>query len=151
MPDIKQIIFSKKIQFLQASSQNLFLTDYFQHPPLPKNNTAVACTLCLVNILYMKPETSKHILNTASNLLGFCLFVITSIHSSNYSATSIMDEFTSAVALILVFSCLFSFYSLRSSNPDRAYKSEKIAELLFGLALVGILVIVILLLFKVIV
>ena len=62
-----------------------------------------------------------------------------------------MDEFTSAVALILVFSCLFSFYSLRSSNPGRAYRSEKIAELLFGLALVGILVIVILLLFKVIV
>ena len=31
----------------------------------------------------MKRNTSPHILNTAANLLGFCLFVITSLHISN--------------------------------------------------------------------
>lgn len=99
----------------------------------------------------MSNKTSKHILNTASNLLGFCLFVITSVHSSNYSATSIIDEFTSVIALVLICSCLLSFLSLQTENSRRSVKAEKLAEMLFGLALVGILIIVLLLMFKIIV
>jgi len=32
----------------------------------------------------MKAPTSSHILNTSSNLLGFCLVVLTSLRIANY-------------------------------------------------------------------
>jgi len=92
----------------------------------------------------MPNTTSQHILNTSATLLGFCLFVITSLHSSKYSSKSLIDEFTSVVSLLLIFSCLFSFYSIQTDSPPRAHKIERIGEYLFGLALVGILIIIIL-------
>ncbi|MBL7832010.1 MAG: hypothetical protein JNK41_13365 [Saprospiraceae bacterium] len=95
-------------------------------------------------------KTSQHILNTSATLLGFCLVVITSVHSNNHAADSFVDEFTSVVSLILIFSCLYSFYSIQTSKPTNSKRSEKIAELLFGIALMGILIIILLLLFKVI-
>ena len=42
----------------------------------------------------MVNNKSEHILNTSSNLLGFCLVVLTSPKISKYSATSIIDELT---------------------------------------------------------
>lgn len=39
----------------------------------------------------MANNTSQHILSTAANLLGFCLFVITSIHISNKSEAGLVD------------------------------------------------------------
>jgi hypothetical protein len=96
----------------------------------------------------MANKTSQHILNTSANLLGFCLFVITSLHISNYSANSIIDEFTSLVALLLVFSCLFSFFSIQTSNEIWAKRTEKTADYLFAFALIGILLIVLLVAFN---
>lgn len=93
----------------------------------------------------MANKTSQHILNTATNLLGFCLFVITSIHISSYAVVSIVDEFTSFIAILLVFSCLLSFLSIRTRNEVYEYRLEKIAEYLFAIALTGILIIVLLL------
>jgi hypothetical protein len=61
-----------------------------------------------------------------------------------------VDEFTSVVSLILVVSCLFSFYSLRTKNEARSARTETIAEYLFFVALIGILAIVLLLLLNVI-
>jgi uncharacterized membrane protein len=98
----------------------------------------------------MANKSSQHILNTSATLLGFCLFVITSLHSSNYSATSLIDEFTSVVTLLLIFSCLFSFYSLQTSNPSKEKRTEQIGEFLFGFSLLGILIIVVLLLLNII-
>jgi hypothetical protein len=89
-------------------------------------------------------NTSAHILNTSATLLGFCLFVITSLHISNYSATSIMDELTSVAALALIFSCLFSFFAIRTSDPVKEKKLENVADYLFVTALLGILVILLL-------
>ena len=65
-----------------------------------------------IKILPMANKTSQHILNTAANLLGFCLFVITSLHISSYSVSSMIDELTSVMAILLIFSCLFSFFSI---------------------------------------
>ena len=96
----------------------------------------------------MANKTSPHILNTAANLLGFCLFVITSLHISNYSATSIIDEFTSIIAMALIFSCLFSFFSIRTSGHIREKRLETIADYLFVVALFGILLIILLIIFN---
>lgn len=96
----------------------------------------------------MANNTSQHILSTSANLLGFCLFVITSLHITNTAATSIIDEFTSVIALLLTFSTLFSFISLRSQNEKRSIRLETIADYLFLASLTGIVVIIILLVFN---
>ncbi|MFA5971099.1 MAG: hypothetical protein WC780_02010 [Lentimicrobiaceae bacterium] len=86
--------------------------------------------------------TSQHILNTSANLLGFCLFVITSLHIANMTQTHDIDEVTSLVAIILTFSCLFSFISIRTSIPKKEKRFETIADFFFITALLGILVII---------
>jgi uncharacterized membrane protein YidH (DUF202 family) len=87
-------------------------------------------------------STSPHILNTAANLLGFCLFVITAFHISNRSQRTLIDEFTCIVAILLAASCLFSFASIRSRIAEKGKLLENIAEILFLLSLIGILVII---------
>ncbi len=92
----------------------------------------------------MANSTSQHILNTSANLLGFCLFVITSLHISNMRENHILDELTSIVALLLTFSCIFSFASIRTTNPKKEKRLETIADYLFVLSLIGILIIILL-------
>jgi len=92
----------------------------------------------------MANSTSPHILNTSANLLGFCLFVITSLHIADRAETHIIDELTSIVALLLTVSCIFSFISLRASDPKREKRFETIADYLFLISLFGILSIFIL-------
>lgn len=92
----------------------------------------------------MANNTSHHILNTAANLLGFCLFVITSLHISNQTEVYYIDELTSVVAILLGFSCIFSFISIRTQNLRREKALENVADYLFVSALVGILVIILL-------
>ena len=82
-------------------------------------------------------------LGTAANLLGFCLFVITAVHLSDKSQNTLIDEITSAVAVLLAASCLFSFASIRSKNEQRAKRLENVAEMLFLFSLIGILVIIV--------
>jgi len=96
----------------------------------------------------MGNNTSQHILGTSANLLGFCLFVITSLHATNYAAASIIDEFTSVIAVLLISSCMFSFLSIRTASPKRGKKLEGIADYLFVIALIGILIILILIAFN---
>jgi hypothetical protein len=92
----------------------------------------------------MANTTSQHILNTSANLLGFCLFVITSLQISNKTEASYIDELTCIIAIILTFSCIFSFVSIRTINPKREEVLETIADYLFMIALLGILIIIIL-------
>lgn len=96
----------------------------------------------------MANNTSQHILNTAATLLGFCLFVITSFHVSNTAASSIIDEFTSVIALSLTCSCLLSFLSIKTNKSYREKRFESIADFLFVISLIGILGIILLLVFN---
>ena len=92
----------------------------------------------------MANNTSPHILSTSATLLGFCLFVITSLQISNYIEHHIIDELTSAVAVMLTNSCIFSFASIRTENPQKEKRFESIADYLFIGSLIGILVIILL-------
>ncbi len=96
----------------------------------------------------MANKTSQHILSTSANLLGFCLFVITSFHIANYSEASIVDELTSVIAMLLVFSCLFSFVSIRTQRPNIERILENTADYLFFSSLVGLLIIIALIAFN---
>jgi hypothetical protein len=91
----------------------------------------------------MANKTSKHILATAANLLGFCLFIITSLHLTNKSENNLIDEFTSIIALLLTISTVFSFISIRLENQVIEYKFEKIADYFFFTSLLGIFGIII--------
>jgi predicted membrane channel-forming protein YqfA (hemolysin III family) len=86
----------------------------------------------------MANKTSQHILGTSANLLGFCLFIITSLHLANKTENTLIDEFTSIVALFLTISCVFSFVSIRTENENQENKLEQIADYLFIISLVGI-------------
>jgi len=95
----------------------------------------------------MANKTSPHILTTSANLLGFCLFVITSLHIANITETHLIDKLTSAVGILLTFSCILSFISIRTVNENREKKFETMADYLFLLALLGILTIILLIAF----
>ncbi len=92
----------------------------------------------------MANTTSQHILNTSANLLGFCLFVITSLHIANMAETHIIDELTAIVAVLLTCSCVVSFISIKTTNPKREKRLESIANYLFIVSLIGILIIILL-------
>lgn len=91
----------------------------------------------------MANKTSKHILGTSANLLGFCLFVMTSIRLSNTSENSLIDEFTSMVAMFLTISSILSFISIRTKLLKREQMLEKYADYFFMISLIGIFGIII--------
>lgn len=93
-------------------------------------------------------NTSPHILSTSANLLGFCLFVITSLHVSNRAGFSHIDEFTSLIALFLILSSFFSFFAIRTIHLKRKELLGRIADYLFVLSLLGIMLIILFMAFN---
>jgi hypothetical protein len=87
----------------------------------------------------MANKTSQHILGAAANLLGFCLVVLTSLHIAERTENTLIDEFTSIVAVLLTFSCILSFISLKVVHERREQVFETLADILFFLALTGII------------
>ncbi len=85
---------------------------------------------------------SSHILSTSANLLGFCLIVITSLHLGTNLQTTYADEFTTSVALALALSTVFSYLSLKFTDLTISKNLEKVADILFVLALLGIITII---------
>jgi uncharacterized membrane protein len=96
----------------------------------------------------MANNTSQHILSTSANLLGFCLFVVSSFHFSNHAQVSLIDELTAIVAFLLALSCLLSFFSIRTTNPRAEQGLETTADYLFIASLAGIIVILLLITFN---
>ena len=92
--------------------------------------------------------TSQHILNASTNLLGFCLIVLTSLHLANQSEILFINLLTSEVAILLIFSCIFSFISIRTDQQKREILLEKIANFFYILSLLGILIIILLISFN---
>jgi Mn2+/Fe2+ NRAMP family transporter len=87
----------------------------------------------------MANKTSQHILTTSANLLGFCLIIVTSLHLTNKTENSILDEFASVIALLLTLSTVLSFLSIRAQKPRQEMQLEKTADVLFLISVVGIL------------
>ncbi|HKR04337.1 MAG TPA: hypothetical protein VJY62_06825 [Bacteroidia bacterium] len=98
----------------------------------------------------MANKKSEHILNTSSNLLGFCLIVLTSLKISKFSEVTLIDEFTGIACILLIASSLFSFLSIRSTNEKLTFGYEKIADMLFITALLLVFTITFMIAFSVI-
>lgn len=73
---------------------------------------------------------SPQILNSASNLLGFCFLVLTSIKFFKFSDTTIIDQVTAVCFVLFMFSCLCAFLSIRSKTK-RAILYETLADYAF--------------------
>ena len=81
---------------------------------------------------------SPHILNTSSNLLGFCLIVLTSIKVARFSHATIIDDCTGGAAILLMASCLLSFLSLKSRRQKQGEQLEEVATYTFLIGLICI-------------
>ncbi len=92
-------------------------------------------------------NTSSHILNASSNLLGICFVVLTSLRLLNLNEKSIIDEGTGIATVLLMSSCVFSFLSLRSNTPRGAFY-ERIADRFFMTALAALFLITMLIVFN---
>ena len=86
----------------------------------------------------MAAEKSPHILNSSSNLLGFCLVVLTSIKISKFAAATYIDEITGVSAMMLMISCILSFLSIRSKKETRSEKLERAADIIFLIGLISL-------------
>jgi hypothetical protein len=96
----------------------------------------------------MANRKSVHILNTSSTLLGFCLVVLTSLKVSRFNDITTIDEFTGIAAILLMASSLFSFLSIRTERDDLGSQYEKIADIVFLIALSLVFVITFLIAFS---
>jgi hypothetical protein len=81
---------------------------------------------------------SPHILNTSTNLLGFCLIVLTSIKVAGFNHATIIDDCTGIAAILLMASCLLSFLSLKSRDGKNSERLEQVADYTFLVALICI-------------
>lgn len=79
---------------------------------------------------------SPHILNTSTNLLGFCLIVLTSIKVARLNHATIIDDCTGIAAILLMASCLLSFLSMKASRDKHGERLEQIADYTFLVALI---------------
>ncbi|MBL0258539.1 MAG: hypothetical protein IPQ03_13880 [Bacteroidetes bacterium] len=96
-------------------------------------------------------DKSSHILNTSSNLLGFCLLVITSLKISNYSERTLIDEFTALSALLFILSSILSFLSMRTKKIIFSNRYESLADTIFLVALLCIFFTVVVITFNILV
>ncbi|MES2761746.1 MAG: hypothetical protein V4677_06045 [Bacteroidota bacterium] len=90
----------------------------------------------------MANTTSQHILNTSATLLGICLFVISSLRLGDREQTHLIGVATSVIAVLLTFSCGFSFISLKVKDASREKRLETIADYFFMTSLIGILIVI---------
>ena len=97
----------------------------------------------------MQKNTAQHILNSSSNLLGFCLVVLTSLKITKFNEHTFIDEFTGLACFVLMLSCILSFLSIRSNFEKSRNRYEKLAEYTFMSALIVVFIITFLIAFTV--
>lgn len=74
---------------------------------------------------------AHHILNSASNLLGAALVIMTALHITGYSEQTYADEIAFAAAVLLLASCVASYQAIRR---DEDHRFERAADWLFIIA-----------------
>ncbi|RQO32038.1 hypothetical protein DBR32_04225 [Taibaiella sp. KBW10] len=95
-----------------------------------------------------RQKNTQHILNTSSNLLGFCFIIITSLKLSGKSAQTIIDETLLVSSVLFMSSCLLSFLSMRSEKERSVNTLERIADYSFVIGLFSLFVVVLIVAFE---
>ena len=76
-------------------------------------------------------DKSPHILNAASNLLGICFVVLTTLKALRVDYVRKIDELTAVTMFLLMIAIVFSFLSIRNGRPVW----ERMADISFVIAI----------------
>src|SRR5881409_3441007 len=92
---------------------------------------------------HLEQDICIHIFTVSSAMVGVCLTVIGLIRVviTLGSADTLADDFLAADALLFLISCLLSYWALRSRGLRRMHRLEKIADSIFIIAMIGMVVI----------
>ena len=92
---------------------------------------------------HLEQDICLHIFTVSSAMVGVCLTVIGLIRVviTLGSADTLADDLLAADALLFLISCLLSYWALRSRGLRRMHRLEKIADAIFIIAMIGMVVV----------
>jgi hypothetical protein len=92
---------------------------------------------------HLEQDICIHIFTVSSAMVGVCLTVIGLIRVviTLGTANTLADDFLAADALLFLISCLLSYWALRSRGLRRMHRLEKIADGIFIVAMIGMVVV----------
>jgi hypothetical protein len=92
---------------------------------------------------HLEQDICIHIFTVSSAMVGVCLTVIGLIRVviTLGRADTLADDFLAGDAFLFLISCLLSYWALRSRSVRRMHRLEKIADGIFNLAMIGMVVI----------
>src|SRR6266550_1050369 len=92
---------------------------------------------------HLEQDICIHIFTVSSAMVGVCLTVIGLIRVviTLGRADTLADDFLAGDAFLFLISCLLSYWALRSRSVRRMHRLEKIADGIFILAMIGMVVI----------
>src|SRR5712675_3226151 len=91
----------------------------------------------------LEQDICIHIFTVSSAMVGVCLTVIGLIRVviTLGTANTLADDFLAGDAMLFLISCLLSYWALRSRSLRRMHRLEKIADGIFILAMIGMVII----------
>ena len=91
----------------------------------------------------LEKDICIHIFTVSSAMVGVCLTVIGLVRVviTLGKADTIADDFLASDALLFLISCLLSYWALRSRTLRRMHRLERIADVIFIVAMIGMVVI----------
>ena len=92
---------------------------------------------------HLEQDISIHIFTVSSAMVGVCLTVIGLIRVviTLGRADTLTDDLLAGDALLFLISCLLSYWALRSRSIRRMYRLEKLADAIFIIAMIGMVII----------
>jgi hypothetical protein len=92
---------------------------------------------------HLEQDICIHIFTVSSAMVGVCLTVIGVIRVfiTLGTADTLADDFLAADALLFLISSLLSYWALRSRGLHRMHRLERIADAIFIVAMVGMVVV----------
>jgi Kef-type K+ transport system membrane component KefB len=92
---------------------------------------------------HLEHDICIHIFTVSSAMVGVCLTVIGLIRVviTLGRADTLADDLLAGDALLFLVSCLLSYWALRSRSLRRMHRLEKIADGIFILAMIGMVII----------
>jgi hypothetical protein len=92
---------------------------------------------------HLEQDICIHIFTVSSAMVGVCLTVIGLIRVviTFGRADTLADDLLAADALLFLVSCLLSYWALRSRGLRRMHRLEKIADGIFIVAMIGMVVV----------
>ena len=92
---------------------------------------------------HLEHDISIHIFTVSSAMVGVCLTVIGLIRVviTLGRADTLADDLLAGDALLFLVSCLLSYWALRSRGARRMHRLEKIADVIFIVAMIGMVII----------